>query len=60
MNMFEQAMRMFTAPYARPDGGRAEASPERAKPEPSPNDELADLRRKLDEMGRQIDRLSKT
>lgn len=62
MGMFEQAMRMFTAPYARPDAARAETAPARAndKPAAGGGEELAELRRKLDEMGRQIDRLSKT
>ncbi len=61
MNMFEQAMRMFTPPYARPEGARAEAAePVRRTEEPASGpDELAELRKRLDEMGRQIDRLSK-
>ena len=62
MSMFEQAMRMFTPPYARPDGARAEAAAEPARKAEEPAsapDELAELRKRLDEMGRQIDRLSK-
>jgi polyhydroxyalkanoate synthesis repressor PhaR len=62
MGMFEQAMRMFTPPYARPDGARAEAAAEPARKAEEPGsspDELAELRRRLDEMGKQIDRLSK-
>jgi polyhydroxyalkanoate synthesis repressor PhaR len=58
MGLFEQAMRIFTPPYARTDGqGPAPA----AGAAPAGNaDELAEMRRRLEEMSRQIDRLSKT
>ena len=54
MELFEQAVRMFTPPYVRPDSHPAPHG------EGKPNaDELAEMRRRLEEMSRQIDRLSK-
>ena len=58
MSLFEQAVRMFTPPYARTDG-HGPPSPSDPKPAANP-DELAEMRRRLEEMSRQIDRLSKT
>jgi len=57
MGLFEQAVRMFTPPYVRPDGHAAGPPPD-PKPASSP-DELTEMRRRLEEMSRQIDRLSK-
>ena len=56
MHLFEQAVRMFTPPYARPEPVATPAS--EGKPGGS-GEELAEMRRRLEEMSRQIDRLSK-
>ena len=58
MHLFEQAVRMFTPPYARPEAVPTPAS--EGKPAAAGGDELAEMRRRLEEMSRQIDRLSKT
>ena len=56
MQAFERAMQMFT-PLAYARGG---AAPERAaEPQADPaGDELSDLKKRIDEMSRQIDRLA--
>jgi polyhydroxyalkanoate synthesis repressor PhaR len=58
MAMFEQAMRMFPGfAYGRPEDGSAPAASEGTGPEPAA-DPLAEMRRQMDEMRAQIDRLS--
>ena len=57
MGLFEQAMRMFTPPYVRAVEPEARPKTEE-KPATSP-DELRDLKQRLEEMSRQIDRLAK-
>ena len=56
MQAFERAMQMFT-PLAYARGGAAPAAPAEPAPEPS-GDELSDLKKRIDEMSRQIDRLA--
>ena len=54
MQMFERAMQMFSPlTYAR-----AEASPEPPAPPEPPADDLAELKKRVEEMSRQIDRLA--
>jgi polyhydroxyalkanoate synthesis repressor PhaR len=54
MALFDKAMKMFT-PFSYPRAEDASAKPEAAAPEPaSDSSELADLKRRLDEMQRQI------
>jgi polyhydroxyalkanoate synthesis repressor PhaR len=53
MGLFEQAVRTFTPPYARPDA--TAKTPAAAQPK----DELTEMKQRLEEMSRQIDRLSK-
>ena len=58
MGLFDQAMRLFTPPYAR----TAEPEPVRPKPDEKPAaspEELTELKQRLEEMSRQIDRLAK-
>ncbi len=55
MGLFEQAVRTFTPPYARPDAAAKTAPPAAA----APKDELTEMKQRLEEMSRQIDRLSK-
>jgi len=57
MGLFEQAMRIFTPPYVRPVEPEARPRAEE-KPAASP-EELGELKQRLEEMSRQIDRLSK-
>ena len=70
MGLFEQAMRMFTPGYVRPGEGldprpqprpevRPPAAAAPAEDKAAAPEELADLKRRLEEMSRQIDRLSK-
>jgi polyhydroxyalkanoate synthesis repressor PhaR len=69
MGLFEQAMRMFTPAYGRSVDAAATAEPRPAPaPEPAaavesapaaPPEDLAELKQRLDEMSRQIDRLSR-
>ena len=56
MHLFEQAVRMYTPPYARPEAVQTPAS--EGKPAAGGGDELAEMRRRLEEMSRQIDRLA--
>ncbi len=55
MQMFERAMQMFS-PLAYPRPDEAPAAPA-AEPEPAP-DELSELKKRVEEMSRQIDRLA--
>ena len=58
MAMFEQAMRMFPGfAYGRPEDGTAPAASEDPAASPAA-DPLAEMRRQMDEMRAQIDRLS--
>lgn len=58
MAMFEQAMRMFPGfAYGRPEDGTAPAASEEPAAAPA-TDPLAEMRRQMDEMRAQIDRLS--
>lgn len=58
MAMFEQAMRMFPGfAYGRPEDGTAPAASEDPAASPA-TDPLAEMRRQMDEMRAQIDRLS--
>lgn len=56
MAMFQQAMRMFS-PFAYAQGGAKPAEP-KAEPARSDSDALTELRRQMDDMRRQIDRLA--
>lgn len=64
MAMFERAMKMFPGfAYARGEGVDASATTPAAAPTPAPraaapSDDLAEMRRQMDEMRAQIDRLA--
>ena len=61
MAMFERAMKMFPAfPYARPEGGEAPTAPTpaAAPAADASGDALGEMRRQMDEMRAQIDRLA--
>ena len=58
MTLFGQAMKMFT-PFAYPVPGEPAAKPAAASPEaPASEDSLADIKARMEEMQRQIERLS--
>ena len=60
MSMFSDAMKMWPGFGALTPGAMAAARP-RASPEPAPAaDPLEEMRRQMDEMRNQIDKLSKT
>ena len=64
MALFDRAMQMFNPFAAYPQaGGATQPKPEskpapKAKPAPEPEGDVADLKRRLDEMQRQIERLA--
>ncbi|HEX2561591.1 polyhydroxyalkanoate synthesis repressor PhaR [Phenylobacterium sp.] len=67
MQMFERAMKMFTPfAYARPEDGQPGAKPTEPAPasppataQPAPEDAVAELRKRLEEMQAQIEKLAK-
>jgi polyhydroxyalkanoate synthesis repressor PhaR len=67
MQMFERAMKMFTPfAYARPEDAQPGAKPAEAAPapapaaaSPAPEDAVAELRKRLEEMQAQIEKLAK-
>jgi polyhydroxyalkanoate synthesis regulator protein len=63
MQLFDEAMKVFSPfAYVRPDAQsapKAEPAPAASTPPPAAGDDLADLRRRMEEMQAQIERLAK-